>query len=117
MPITEELKTAQELRAAGLTQRLAELLAAKLESTAQASRDSAFRDFQSEMKQLRAELHAETNQLRAEMTARFEALVAQMAAYKADTEKSIRASQGTLLTAILGAASVIIAVAVALKLF
>jgi len=50
MPITEELKTAQELRAAGLTQRLAELLAAKLESTAQTSRHSALRDFPNELK-------------------------------------------------------------------
>jgi len=50
MPIEGELKTAQELRAAGLTQRLAELLAANLESTAQASRDSGFRDFPNEMK-------------------------------------------------------------------
>ena len=99
MPITEELRTAQELREAGLPQRVAELLAAKLEGTAQAARDTAFRDFLAEIRDLRADL------------------TAQMSAHKAEMDKSLRSVQGTLLTAILGAASVGVAVLVALKLF
>ena len=106
MPITEELKTAQELRDAGLPQRVAEVLAAKFETTAQATRETAVEAF------------------RAEIKSRFDALGVQLASLqteiahsKAVTEKSMRSVQGTILAAVIGAASLIIATLIGLKMF
>jgi len=78
MPITEELKTAQELRAAGAAPALAELLAAKLEGVAVATRDAAFRDILVEIKALRGDMNAEFKSVRADMAAEFKALRADM---------------------------------------
>jgi|SRR5579863_537402 len=110
MPITEELKTAQELRDAGLTQRAAELLAAKLEVTAQATRDVSFRDMQTEMKAFRAEMNSRFDALSAQVSV-------QIAEHKADTEKSLRSLQTVLPGAIFSAVGVSIAIMVALKIF
>jgi hypothetical protein len=66
MPIAEELKTAQELRAAGAAPALAELLAAKLETTAAATRDASFRDFQSEVKALRGDIDVRFTKMEAQ---------------------------------------------------
>ena len=126
MPTPEEQKTAQDLRDAGLTQRAAEVLAAKLETTAQASRDSAFRDFRAELNAKFDALHAEIaevkvqvtsldSSLRAEIASLDSDLRAPIAATKADSEKSLRQMQRVLLTAILGTGSIIVAVSVALK--
>jgi hypothetical protein len=117
MPITEELKTAQDLRDAGLPQRVAELLAAKLEATAQATRDSAFRDFRGEFRDFRGEINARFDALHAEISTSISGLRAEIASNKADVEKSLRQMQGVLLTAILGTGSIIIAILVALKLW
>ena len=83
MPITEELKTAQELRAAGAAPALAELLAAKLEGVAVATRDAAFRDILVEIKALRGDMNAELKALRSDMDVRF-------AEMKAGFETSLR---------------------------
>jgi len=132
MPITEELKTAQDLRDAGLTQKAAEVLAAKFEAAAQSTRDSVFRDFRAEMNArfdalhaeistlisgLRAEMAGLNSSLRAEISTSTSGLRAEIAANKADVEKSLRQVQGVLLTAILGTGSIIIAILVALKLW
>lgn len=120
MPITEELKTAQELRDAGLPQRVAEVLAAKFETTALATRDAAFNAFRTEMNSrfealnlALAALHADIAALHAEIAGN----KAQVADWRADIEKSIRSSQGTILTAVIGAASLIVAILIGLKLF
>ncbi|MFI5399859.1 MAG: hypothetical protein ACHQZQ_02245 [SAR324 cluster bacterium] len=128
MPLTEELKTAQDLREAGLPQKAAEVLAAKLEATAQAARDSVFRDFRGEINGRFDALHAEISTLisglraelagnKAEISTSISGLRAVIAGNKADGEKSLRQVQGVLLTAILGAGSIVVAVLVALKLW
>jgi hypothetical protein len=99
MPITEELKTAQELRAAGAAPPLAELLAQKLEAVAVATRESTFRDFQVELKALRAE-----NGLQ------FAKLETSIAEVKASQERSLR----MFMAAVLGALGVAVAI---IKLF
>jgi peptidoglycan hydrolase CwlO-like protein len=113
MPITEELKTAQELRDAGLPQRVAEVLAAKFEVTALATRDAAFNAFRTEMN---ARFDALSLRL-AELQAEISGTKAEIGNSKADTEKSMRSLQGTILTAVLGAASLIIALLIGLKMF
>ena len=82
MPITEQLKTSEQLQQAGLPHAAAVLLAEKIEAAAQASHDTALEHFRTE---LRMELAA----LRAELATRF-----------SDIEKSIRTSQTVILSAI-----------------
>jgi len=93
MPITEERQAIQDLRDAGFSQRQAEVLAAKLEISAQATQqglkdfirqelstrfaesDNKFSQFRQEVKaefaQFRQEVKAEFAQVRAEMNTRF----------------------------------------------
>jgi len=114
VPITDPLKTAQELRAAGAPPALAELLAQKLEAVAAASKESAFQDFQSEIKDLRAEINlqvaafrAEIAIFRAEIELRFAKLETLIAEAKASQEHSLRLFMGAVLAA-LGVAVAII---------
>jgi hypothetical protein len=69
MPITEALKTAQELRAAGMSAPLAEVVAAKLEQSAALSRDAAFDAVKAELSLLRSELMGEMGTMRGEIGA------------------------------------------------
>jgi phage host-nuclease inhibitor protein Gam len=68
MPITEGLKTAQELRAAGASPALAEVLAAKFEAVAVATRDAAFRDILVELKALRTDISGDMMTLRTDIS-------------------------------------------------
>ncbi len=89
MPITEELKTAQELRAAGAAPALAELLATKFEATAVVTRDSAFRDFQAEVRALRADIDV-----------RFAKMEAQNSELRASMETSLRVFMAAMIAAL-----------------
>ncbi len=118
MPITEELKTAQELRAAGAAPALAELLAAKLETTAAATRDASFRDFLAEMKAMRADMDLRFTKVETIMDQRFtkvESLVdlrfakmeAQNSELRASLETSMRVSMAAMIAVIGGAVAII----------
>ena len=124
MPITEELKTAQELRAAGAAPALAELLAAKFEAAAVAGRDAAFRDVLVELKGMRTDFSGEFKAFRADITAElkgFQADVdlrfAQMETRIAQVETRIaesRASQETSMRVLMAALIAAIGVGVAI---
>jgi hypothetical protein len=103
MPITQALKTAQELRAAGMPAALAEVVAAKLEESAGLSRDAAFDSVKAELSLLRSELKGEMGSLKSEI--------------KGDLERSLREVQGRMLTAILGVGALIITLRIGLKIF
>jgi hypothetical protein len=107
MPITEELKTAQELRAAGAAPALAELLAAKLEGVAVATRDAAFRDILVEIKALRGDMNAEFKSVRADMDLRFAKMETLIAESRASQETSMRVFMAAMIAA-LGVAVAII---------
>jgi len=113
MPITEELKTAQELRAAGAAPALAELLAAKLEATAAAARDSAFRDFLAEMKSLRADIDVRFAQVDVRF-AETRAQIVEMKAQNAETRAALETSMRVWMAAWIAALGVAVAI---IKLF
>jgi hypothetical protein len=84
MPITQERQTMQDLRAAGFSQQQAEVLAAKLEATAQATQQdlkdfirqeltTRFAESDNRFAQFRQEQKAEFAQVRHEMNERFAA--------------------------------------------
>jgi hypothetical protein len=89
MPITEQLKTSEQLQQAGLPHAAAVLLAEKIEAAAQATHDTALERFRTELRTEMAALRAELAALRAEVATRF-----------ADIEQSIRTSQTVILSAI-----------------
>jgi len=89
MPITEQLRTAEQLQQAGLPHNAAVLLAEKIEAAAQATHDTALDRF-------RTELRSEIAALDAKISARF----ADMSARFADVGKSIRTAQTVLLSAL-----------------
>ena len=93
MPITEELKTATELEAAGAPRALAQLLARKLEESAAAGRQASLDAFAAEMRTLRMEMDARFDSLTAEM----KLLHAEM---RAELHQSLRSSQAVVLSAI-----------------
>ena len=131
MPITEALKTAQELRAAGMSAPLAEVVAAKLEQSAALSRDAAFDAVKAELSLLRSELMGEMGTMRGEIGAmrgemgNMKGEMGNMrgemgglrAEIKADLERSLREVQGRMLTAILGVGALIITLLIGLKTF
>lgn len=76
MPITQERQTMQDLRAAGFSQQQAEVLAAKLEATAQATQQDLkdfirqeFAQFRQELGTRFAEIDTKFAELRTEMHA------------------------------------------------
>jgi hypothetical protein len=82
MPITQERQTMQDLRAAGFSQQQAEVLAAKLEATAQATPQdlkdfirqeltTRFAESDNRFAQFRQEQKAEFGQVRSEMDVKF----------------------------------------------
>ncbi len=117
MPITEELKTAQELRAAGAAPALAELLAAKLEVTAAATRDATFRDFLAEMKTLHTNMDLRFANMRTEMDLRFanmDVRFAKLETLIAESKASHEASMRGFMAAMIAALGVAVAI---IKLF
>ena len=92
MPITEERQTIQDLRAVGFTEQQAMLLAAKLETTAQATSQD-----------LKSFISAELERLRADIEVRF-----------AQIEARFKRSLRVLLVAILSAYVGVTALAVAI---
>jgi hypothetical protein len=96
MPITEQLKTSEQLQQAGLPHAAAVLLAEKIEAAAQSTHDTALEHFRTEV---RTELAA----LRAELATRFGEIgtrFGEIGTRFADVEKSIRTSQTVILSAI-----------------
>jgi hypothetical protein len=100
MPITEELKTAQELRAAGAAPALAELLAAKFEATAVVTRDASFRDFQAEVRALRADIDVRFAKMEALVDLRFAKMETFIAEARASQETSMRVFMAAMIAAL-----------------
>jgi hypothetical protein len=80
MPITQERQTIQDLRDAGFSQQQAEVLAAKLEATAQAT--------QQDLKEF---IHRELTGLEARLDARFAGLEGRIQVHSAEVHAELRA--------------------------
>lgn len=96
MPITQERQTMQDLRAAGFSQQQAEVLAEKLEATAQATSQDLKGFIQHELSALEGRLNVRF----AEQEARF--------------ERSLRLQLAAILTAFVGVTTLAVAI---IKLF
>ena len=92
MPITEERQTIQDLRAVGFTEQQAMLLAAKLETTAQATSQD-----------LKSFISAELERLRADIEVRF-------AQIEARFERSLRVLLVAILSAYVGVTALAVAI-------
>ena len=99
MPITEERQTIQDLRAVGFTEQQAMLLAAKLETTAQATSQDLKSFISAELERLRAELE----RLRADIEVRF-------AQIEARFERSLRVLLVAILSAYVGVTALAVAI-------
>ena len=106
-PITEQLKTATELEAAGLPQAAARVLAAKFEETAALAKKSAEDGIAGRFDKIDAQFEktaAQFEKLEAQFEARFEKLQAhldtRLAELRAEMQQAFRSSQSTTLTAI-----------------
>jgi predicted transcriptional regulator len=122
MPITEQLRTATELEAAGASHALAQVLARKFEESAAAARDATLDAFATEMKLLRAELNSQFEKIEGrfekiegrfeKIDGRFEQIDGKLdtieARLRAELHQSLRNSQAVVLSAI-GVATAIIA--------
>jgi len=84
MPITQERQTMQDLRDAGFSQQQAEVLAAKLEATAQATGQDLKDFIRQELASFRQEMKAEFGQVRSEMDVKFAELRTEMHATQKD---------------------------------
>jgi len=125
MPITQERQTMQDLRAAGFSQQQAEVLAAKLEATAQATQQdlkdfirqelgTRFAEADAKFAQFRQEVKAEFAQVRQEMKTAF----AQTDVKLAELRTEMHASQKDLAFKLIATLVAAISLAVAIiKLF
>ena len=121
----QERQTIQDMRAAGFSEEQALLLASKFEATAQATsqdlksfisteNERLRAEVRMENERLRAELRADMKQLRADLDVRFAQIDSRFAAQEACFERALRVQSAAILTAIVGVATVAVAI---IKLF
>ena len=78
MPITNTLKSAEDFRRVGFTEDQANMLASKLEETAQAQSEDLKQFIRQELGVFRAEMNAQFEGIRAEMDTKFDGMRAEM---------------------------------------
>ncbi|MBI4082734.1 MAG: hypothetical protein HY423_09000 [Candidatus Lambdaproteobacteria bacterium] len=121
MPITQERQTIQELRGVGFSEPQALLLAAKLESVAQATSedlkafmDRRFSEIDARFEHMEARFEARFERLEAHMETRFAQMDTRFAEQKADFEHSLRLHLATILSAFVAVVGLAVAI---IKLF
>ena len=78
MPITNTLKSAEDFRRVGFTEDQSNMLASKLEETAQAQSEDLKQFIRQELGVFRAEMNAQFEGIRAEMDTKFDGMRAEM---------------------------------------
>jgi hypothetical protein len=114
MPITQERQTMQDLRSAGFSQQQAEVLAAKLEATAQATQQDLKDFIREQMGALDRKLDAIEEKLEGKLSALEGRINVRFAGQEARFEHSLRMQMATILTAIIGVVGLAVAI---IKLF
>jgi uncharacterized sporulation protein YeaH/YhbH (DUF444 family) len=121
MPIIQERQTMQDLRAAGFSQQQAEVLAAKLEATAQATQQDLkdfirqeFAQFRQELSTRFADMDVKFAQYRMEMNTRFGATELKIAELRTEMHASQKDLAYKLIATIVAVTSLGVAI---IKLF
>ncbi len=90
MPITNTLKSAEDFRRVGFTEEQSNMLASKLEETAQAQSEDLKQFIRQELGVFRAEMNAQFEGIRAEMDVKFEGVKTEFQTVRAEIQ-SVRA--------------------------